>query len=337
MVFSALVYRSLDQTGGDTVRAKAWLERDPDLAHQPCSVKTTLFGVKFLFGYILACLLRQRGTLIIPLTCYLAMLRLNPMALENVRKILSPRLCFLADRCPNLEMIDWVDFLPLSYSLAMRSRYIPAHLKPVYYLERLLYLNAYKKFGRIQGVMNVFISHRDSRCFIDDIGSPAEAWSHMPAKAVKVETAQLCKNTVLYVANFESVFNQAGLSLLREMVQSGPLAGYSVILSGRGGDEAVAAISDASWRFVAYEELTHGCAEFGFCVMPASAGQQNKIGDYVKLAIIPLLDKVSAEGIDCRINGDLICVDLAKGLDTASEVIALFKACERLEVSINAQ
>lgn len=310
MKSTSVTVRPLSALGGDSVRAEYMINLF-ETTNKACSAFVTLFGIMFLFKYLLKHLLNPRY-LFIPVTCYLAMLRLRADMI-NCDYILTPKLCFLSLN-NKAKAIDWVDYLPISYLSASKYRGLPTHLRVYYKIEASLFKNAYHLFSKkVEG--NFFVSMRDVEAFQKLVNLPAKSISHLPVAKFDVDKPSIENARVLFVANYHSKFNRMALDHLIRNFSNLIDFRFTIVLSGRGGQKLCKSLEKThaqSFEFIEFEKLTSGVAQLGYAVMPASAGQQNKIYDYLRLGIFPLVDERSSAGLGLKLNGRSFYIDPSK-------------------------
>ena len=117
----------------------------------------------------------------------------------------------------------------------------------------------------------------------------------------------------VFIANFESQLNRLALENLNNKYAQFDDALFSkkIIISGYKGDK----LRNQSFQFVPYDQIVHvindrGKNFVGFCYMPASAGKQNKIYDYIRFQIPMILDKRSQQGLGAKVLKNFVVDDL---------------------------
>ena len=109
------------------------------------------------------------------------------------------------------------------------------------------------------------------------------------------------KNRFLFIGNFDSKFNRMALDFLIDRLDhlSDEMFDKTILLSGFNSQK----IRKKNVQVIEYSNLRNDIMEqdfniIGYCFMPASAGKQNKIFDYIQLDIPFVCDRTSYEGLD---------------------------------------
>ena len=104
----------------------------------------------------------------------------------------------------------------------------------------------------------------------------------------------------IFIANFESKMNEQAVTMLREFISEMNCEHISreIVIAGKNSAKFsnIAKVVEYGnlQEFVAINDHNYA----GFCYMPASAGKQNKIYDYLSLHIPMILDQRSYMGIN---------------------------------------
>lgn len=241
------------------------------------------------------------GLLGFPLSCLLSEIKGLSTTIKKLKTqssqihLVGPRLVH-ASLVTKIASACMIDFLPLSYKRASVTRkYIYSTL---YACEANRFMKLLKKLTDIE---LTFFSERDIRMAEKLVGGQYKLFQfgrrifYQPKRYDKIK-----KIKFVFIGNFESKMNEQAFLKLSRFISETNYENISceIVIAGktsaRFSNVAKVVEYDNLQEFIAINDYNY----VGFCYMPASAGKQNKIYDYLSLQIPMILDKRSFMGIN---------------------------------------
>lgn len=295
-----LIYQSANRIGGDANFAN-FIHDSMDqpkmlisltdsfrILHLPINLYYAFRAYKFAFFKL-------------PFTCILAEFKGASRLLQKYQSedlnLIGPRVSHLKLQMKS-AITYCIDYLPLSYSNAGK--------KSPNFLLRCLYQLEAKKFSNLWKNADfdgsIFFSKRDAEYFEKKSGNTARIVNLQKTHSYRMKIIdERKKNRFLFIGNFDSKFNRMALDFLINRLNhfSDEMFDDIILLSGFNSQK----IRKKNVQVVDYSNLRNVITAqdfniIGFCFMPASAGKQNKIFDYVQLDIPFVCDPISYEGLD---------------------------------------